>query len=365
MTPDEGTTLQRLHDPDERSFASDNYAGIHPLILEAIGGANGGHQVSYGDDVYSAGLTDVFRSPFGKDCQVFCVFNGTGANVISLQSMTRRWDAVICAESAHINVDECGAPEKVAGLKLLPVATPDGKLTAELVGARARGFGDQHRAQPRVVSISQATELGTCYSVEELAAICDHAHSLGLKVHVDGARISNAAVHLDVPLSALGSDAGVDVLSFGGTKNGLMIGEAIVVLNPEAVAGVEYLRKAAMQLASKMRFMAAQFEALLGTDLWRTNALHANALAKRLEEAVRTVPGVAVSRPVQANSVFAVIPHEVAARLQARHRFYVWDELTGEVRWMTSFDTTEADVDKFASALAEEMALFRQQQPAS
>jgi threonine aldolase len=293
------------------------------------------------------------------------VFNGTGANVISLQSMTRRWDAVICAESAHINVDECGAPEKVAGLKLLPVPAPDGKLTPELIDSRARGFGDQHRAQPRVVSISQATELGTCYSVEELAAICDHAHALGLLVHVDGARLSNAAVHLDVPLRALGGDAGVDVLSFGGTKNGLMLGEAIVVLNPEAVAGVDYLRKAAMQLASKMRFIAVQFEALLAGDLWRENACHANEMAQRLEAGARDLAGVTVSRPVQANSVFAVIPHEVAARLQARHRFYVWDELSGEVRWMTSFDTTEADVDEFASALEEEMARHRAEQPTS
>jgi len=357
--------VNRLHDPARRSFASDNYAGIHPQVLAAIEAANGGHQISYGDDVYSARLTEVFRSHFGERCEVFCVFNGTGANVISLQSMTHRWDAVICAESAHINVDECGAPEKVAGLKLLPVPAPDGKLTPELIDQKARGFGDQHRAQPRVVSISQATELGTCYSLEELAAICEHAHALGLLVHVDGARLSNAAVHLDVPLRALGTDAGVDVLSFGGTKNGLMIGEAIVVLNPEAVAGVAYLRKAAMQLASKMRFIAAQFEALLGGDLWHENARHANELAQRLEAGVRQVAGVTVSRPVQANSVFAVIAHEVAVRLQARHRFYIWDEGTGEVRWMTSFDTTEADVDEFVSALTEEMARYGAGQPTS
>jgi threonine aldolase len=365
MPPDEPTALKRLHDPALHSFASDNYAGIHPQVLEAIRTANGGHQVSYGDDVYSARLTDVFRSHFGEGCEVFCVFNGTGANVVSLQAMTRRWDAVICAESAHINVDECGAPEKVGGLKLLPVTTPDGKLTPALIDSRAGGFGDQHRAQPRVVSVSQATELGTCYSVEELGALCDHAHGLGLLVHVDGARACNAASHLEVSLRGLITDTGVDVLSFGGTKNGLMIGEAVVVLNPDAVAGVDYLRKSAMQLASKMRFIAVQFEALLGAGLWLENAGRANDLAKRLEAGVRDVPGVAITRAVEANSVFAVLPGEVARRLQARHQFYVWDETTGEVRWMTAFDTTEADVDEFVRAITAEMATYRAQQPAS
>jgi threonine aldolase len=359
MPSSDGTTTSRLHDASRRSFASDNYAGVHPRVLAAIEAANGGHQVSYGDDVYSTRLSEVFRSHFGETCEVFCVFNGTGANVISLQAMTHRWDAVICPESAHVNVDECGAPEKVAGLKLVPVSTVDGKLTPGLIEARVKGVGDQHRAQPRVVSISQATEFGTCYSIEELTAICDRSHALGLLVHVDGARICNAAVHLDVPLRALTTDVGVDVLSFGGTKNGLMIGEAVVVLNPEAVAGVAYLRKGAMQLASKMRFIAVQLEALLGGELWRENAGHANGLAKRLETAVRAVPGVTVSRPVQANAVFAIIPREVAERLQARHRFYVWDDATGEVRWMTAFDTTEADVDEFASAIAEEMAAHK------
>jgi threonine aldolase len=359
MVPDQATTPPPLHDRSRRSFASDNYAGIHPAVMAAIESANGGHQISYGDDIYSSRLAAVFRSHFGEQCEVFCVFNGTGANVISLQAMTHRWDAVICAESAHVNVDECGAPEKVAGLKLLGVATPDGKLTPELIDAEVRGVGDQHRAQARVVSISQATELGTCYTVAELVAVCERAHSLGLLVHVDGARICNAAVHLDVPLRALTTDAGVDVLSFGGTKNGLMIGEAVVVLNPDAVAGVAYLRKAAMQLASKMRFIAVQLEALLGGDLWKTNAGHANELAKRLETAVRATPGVTVSHPVEANAVFAVIPDKVAKRLQARHRFYIWDEQTGEVRWMTAFDTTLEDVDELASAIAEEMAAYR------
>ncbi len=263
---------------------------------------------------------------------------------------------MVCTSTAHIHVDECGAPEKVGGLKLLPVRTPDGKLTPALVDQEARGFDDVHRAQPQVVSITQTTELGTAYSVDELAALCEHAHGLGMRVHLDGARISNAAASLGVPLRAFTTDVGVDVLSFGGTKNGLMLGEVVVVLDPAAAPGVEYVRKSSMQLASKMRFVSAQFEALLGTDLWLRNATHANAMAQRLEAAVRGIDGVAVQRPVQANAVFAVLPKPVTARLQKRFRFYTWDEATGEVRWMTTFDTTEADVDVFAAAIREEMA---------
>ena len=269
--------------------------------------------------------------------------------------MTDRWEAVICAESAHINVDECGAPERVGGLKLLTVPTPGGKLTPELVDLQAWGYGDQHRAQPKVVSITQSTELGTCYTVEEIAAITEHAHERGMVVHLDGARIANAAATLGVPLRAFTTDVGVDVVSFGGTKNGLMLGECIVVLNESAVRGVDFLRKSAMQLASKMRFVSAQFDALLAGDLWLRNASHANAMARRLEAAVRDIPGVAIQRPVQANAVFVVIPPAVTERLQKQYPFYVWDEQTGEVRWMTSFDTTEQDVDAFAAAVAAEM----------
>jgi threonine aldolase len=344
-----------LHDPDARGFASDNYAGIHPEILEAITAANGGHQVSYGADVYTARLQEVFREHFGSGASAYPVFNGTGANVVALQAMTERWEAVICAESAHIHVDECGAPEKVGGLKLLTVPTPFGKLTPELVGLQAWGYGDQHRAQPKVVSITQSTELGTCYTVEEIAAITEHAHERGMVVHLDGARIANAAASLDVPLRAFTTDAGVDVVSFGGTKNGLMLGECVVVLNPSAVRGVDFLRKSAMQLASKMRFVSAQFDALLSGDLWLRNAGHANAMARRLEAAVRDIPGISVQRPVQANSVFVVLPPPATERLQKQYPFYVWDEQTGEVRWMTSFDTTEHDIDAFAAAIAAEM----------
>jgi threonine aldolase len=344
------------HDPARRGFASDNYAGVHPEILSALAVANGGHVGSYGGDPYTAAAVEVLQGHFGPDAEVFFVFNGTGANVVSLQAMTKRWDAVICAESAHINVDECGAAEKIAGLKLLSVATPDGKLTPALIDVRAWGFGDVHHAQPRVVSITQSTELGTVYSPSEIAAICEHAHSLGTFVHLDGARIANAAASLGLPLRAFTTDVGVDVVSLGGTKNGLLYGEGIVVLNPDAVSGVEFLRKAGMQLSSKMRFIGVQFEVLFGTDLWLRSATHANAMARRLADAVADVPGVQISRQPEANSVYAVLPPEVTARLQEQVFFYVWDHMTGEVRWVCAFDTTEQDIDDFAEAVRKELA---------
>lgn len=344
-----------LHDVEARGFASDNYSGVHPDVLAAIVSANGGHQRAYGADVYTERLQQVVREHFGEQAEAFPVFNGTGANVVSLQAMTQRWQSVISASTAHINVDEGGAPEKVAGLKLLTVDTPLGKLTPELVDRHAWGFDDEHRAQPAVVSITQSTELGTCYSVDELAALVEHAHSKGMKVHVDGARLSNAAATLAVPFRTFTTDVGVDVVSFGGTKNGLLAGECVVVLNPDAVSSIVRLRKSAMQLASKMRFMSAQLVALLSDDLWLRNAQHSNAMAKRLEAAVRDVPGVQVTRPVQANAVFATLPKDVTARLQQTFPFYTWDEATGEVRWMASFDTTEADIDAFAAAIRQEM----------
>lgn len=351
------TDAVRHHDPRVRGFASDNYAGVHPEVLAAIALANGGHQVAYGEDDYTAHLQDVFRAHFGPRAEAFPVFNGTGANVVALQALTERWGAVVCAASAHIHVDEGGAPERMGGLKLLTVPTPDGKLTPDLIDREAWGFDDEHRAQPQVVSITQSTELGTCYTPEEIRAICDHAHERGLAVHLDGSRIANAAATLGVPLRAFTTDAGVDMLSFGGTKNGLLLGECVVVLNPERVRAMKHLRKLSMQLASKMRFVSVQFEALLAGDLWLRSAGHANAMARRLESAVRAVEGVTVVRPVQANAVFARLPREVSERLQKRYRFYFWDESTGEVRWMCSFDTTEEDVDSFAAALAEEMAV--------
>ncbi len=354
--PDPETSPVRRHDPQRRSFASDNYAPMHPEVLAALEVANGGHETSYGEDAYTVHLAEVFRAHFGDRSEVFPVFNGTGANVVALQAMTSRWDAVICAEAAHINVDECGAPERVGGLKLLAVPTPDGKLRPAQVAARLSDLGDEHRAQPRVVSVTQSTELGTCYRVEELAALCHAAHGAGLLVHMDGARLANAAAHLEVGLRVLTTDVGVDVLSFGGTKNGLMLADAVVVLNPEAVSGLPFLRKASMQLASKMRFLSVQLEALLAGDLWLRNAQAANAAAQRLAAAMGAIGGVRITQAVEGNAVFAVLPAGAAERLRAFYRFYTWDDATGEVRFMTAFDTTEEDVDAFARAMAEAVA---------
>ena len=354
MGQDGGVT--QIHDLNSRGFASDNYSGVHPEILEAIVAANGAHQIAYGEDVYTARLQEVFAEHFGEGVEAFPVFNGTGANVIGLQSMLPRWGAVICTATAHIHSDEGGAPEKVAGIKLLPIQTPDGKLTPELIAQEAWGWGDEHRAQPLVVSITQTTELGTCYTAEEIGALCEHAHARGMRVHLDGARIANAAATLDLPLRGFTTDVGVDLLSLGGTKNGLLGAEAVVVLDPSASDGLTYLRKMNMQLASKMRFLSAQLIALYEGDLWLRSARHANAMATRLRDGVQGLPGVRVVRPVQANAVFAVLPPGVADRLRARFRFYDWDVATGEVRWMCAHDTTEADVDAFVSALQEELA---------
>lgn len=345
-----------LHDPTVKSFASDNYAGAHPEILQAIVDANGGHQISYGADEYTARLQEVFRRHFGEQAQAWPVFNGTGANVVGLQAILPRWGGAICADTAHINVDENGAPERVAGLKLLPVPTPDGKLTPELIDRQAHGFGDEHRAQPLAVSITQTTELGTAYTPEEIAAIAQHIHQLGMRLHLDGSRIANAAAFLGTDLRAFTTDVGVDILSFGGTKNGLVGAEAVVLLNPDAAVGLDFLRKMDMQLASKMRFISAQLIALLDGDLWLRSARHANAMARRLADGVSALGGVTVTQQVQANGVFAILDREVADRVRERFRFYDWNPATGEVRWMCAFDTTEADVDSFVAAIAEELA---------
>lgn len=348
------------HDVSVRGFASDNSSGVHPLVLEAIAAANGGHQVAYGADAYTEALQEVVAREFGAGARAFPVFNGSGANVVSLDMLAARWDAVVCTRTSHINVDECGAPEKIAGLKLLPVDTPDGKLTPELVDTVAWGYGDEHHAQPSVLSVTQSTELGTLYQAGELAALVAHAHDKGMTVHLDGARLANAAAALEVPLRALTGDLGVDVVSFGGTKNGCLGAEMVVVLDPDLIerARPQFVRKLDGQLASKMRFISAQLLALFdGPDggLWRANAAHANAMAARLADAVRDLDGVRLTREPQANAVFAIIPAQVTPRLQARYPFYVWEEATGEVRWMCSFDTTTEDIDGFAAALREEL----------
>jgi threonine aldolase len=340
----------------ERGFASDNYAGIHPEILAAMAKVNHGHQPAYGADEVTAELEARMRGHFGDQAQVFPVFNGTGANVVALQSLTRRWEAVICAQTAHINVDEGGAPEKVAGLKLWTVPTSDGKLTPELIATQVFDTGFVHRAQQAVVTITQSTEMGTVYSPAEIKAIADYCHGQGLTLHLDGARISNAAASLGVPFRAFTTEVGVDIVSFGGTKIGAMLSEAVVVLNPEYAAAVPFVRKTYMQLASKMRFISAQLIALLENDLWLRNATHANAMATRLAEGVRSIPGVSITQPVQANAVFAVLPMAVTERLQEDFHFYVWNHQTGEVRWMCAWDTTEADIDTFVAAISNEMA---------
>jgi threonine aldolase len=352
----------KLHDENYRGFASDNYAGAHPEVIAALAEANGGHQVAYGEDAYTARLQDVMKQHFGERAETFPVFNGTGANVTALTSVLPRWGAIVSAKTAHINTDENGAPERISGLKLLTVETTDGKLTPELIDQEAWGWGDEHRAQPLAVSITQTTELGTLYSVEEVRAIADHAHSKGMVVHMDGARLSNAAAALGVPFREFTTDAGVDILSFGGTKNGLIYGEAIVLLNPDVSDGLIYLRKLNMQLASKMRFVSAQLIALLSDDLYLRSAGQANAMASRLRDSLDaelasgTISGLGFSQPTQANAVFAVLPPGTADRLRERFRFYDWDAAKGEVRWMCSYDTTEADIDTFVAAIREELA---------
>jgi Threonine aldolase len=347
-----------LHDPNWRGFASDNYAGVHPEVLAAIAAANGGHQVSYGEDVYTARLADVVREQFGADAEVFPVFNGTGANVVSLTALLPRWGAVVATSTAHIHSDEGGAPEKVTGLKLFVVPTPDGKLTPELIATEAWGWGDEHRAQPLAVSITQTTELGTLYTPDEVRAIADFAHAHGMALHMDGARLWNAAAALGVPFREFTSDAGVDILSLGGTKNGLLGAEAVVVLDQSRVDGIVFLRKSTMQLASKMRFTSAQLLALFEDGLGLASAAHANAMAARLRGALEELrlPGLSFSHPTQANAVFAVLDNAAADRIREKVRFYDWDRAAGQVRWMTAFDTTEADVDAFVETIRAELA---------
>ncbi len=333
------------------SFASDNYAGVHPAVLTAITEVNAGHQRSYGYDPVTAEAEELFRAHFGPDAEAYFVLNGTAANVLSLQAALRPYQAVICAESAHINTDECGAPERYLGCKLIDLPTLDGKLTVDLLDARVSGRADEHQVQPAAVSITQSTELGTRYSLAEVRAIAEWAHARGMVLHIDGARLANAAAGLGIGLGEASAGCGADLLSFGGTKNGLMGGEAVVFLRPDLAADFRYHRKQAMQLVAKMRFVAAQFRALLTDDLWRRNAEHANRMAARLVAGVAGMPDVRITRPVEANAVFAIVPVDAVPVLQDVSPFYVWDERTSEVRWMTSFDTTEKDVDVFIEAL--------------
>jgi threonine aldolase len=340
-----------------RGFASDNNSGAHPDVLAAIAAANEGHVIAYGDDDYTAAAAERFREHFGGDARAFLVFNGTGANVAAIDALTDPHEGVICTDVAHMHVDECGAPERLAGAKLLTVPAQAGKLSVADISRWASWHGDEHRIQPRVVSITQATELGTVYTPEETRAIADAAHELDMYLHVDGARLANAAAALGQPLGALTADVGVDAVSFGGTKNGLLMGEAVVFLRPQLGQDFLFTRKQLGQLASKMRFLAVQFEALLEGDLWRSNASHANAMASRLAEAVSAIAGAEIAYPVDANGVFVTLPPGAIGRLRDALRvalpFYVWDESAGTIRLMCSWDTTEADVDDLVTAIQE------------
>ena len=337
-----------------RGFASDNSATIHPDVLGAIGRVNVGHAFGYGHDEYTYEVARRVAEGFGEQAQAFFVFNGTGANIVSLRAVCRPFDAVICAETAHLNVDECGAPEAIAGVKLLGIPGVDGKLTADAVMRRVARVGDEHAVQARVLSISQCTELGTLYTHEEIRELAAVAHERGLVLHIDGARLSTAAAALGLSLPEVA--VGADVVSLGGTKNGLLGAEAVVFVNPELAAGFPYIRKQSLQLASKMRFLAAQFDALLSDELWRRCAAHANAMAARLAAAVADAPELTITRPVQTNAVFAKLPAPVIGALRCDFPFYVWDEEVNEVRWMCSWDTTEEDVDAFAAAVRSALA---------
>ena len=339
-----------------REFASDNTAPVHPAVLEALGAANHGPSHAYGADPWTARAAVWFRQQFGAETAVFLAWNGTGANVLALRALTRPWQAVVCTAQAHIQVDECGAPELLTGCKLIDVPTPDGKLTPAMLRAAIGGVGDFHHVQPAVVSLTQVTEYGTVYTRDELAALCAAAHELGMRVHVDGARIANAAAALGLPLRAFTRDAGVDILSFGATKNGAMGAEAVVVFDPALAAEMLFLRKQSMQLASKMRYLAAQFLALAEGDLWLANAQHANAMAQRLAAGVRGISGVEITQKVEASAVFAILPRAVTERLQEEFHFYFWNHSPSEVRWMTNWATSAEDVDELVAAIRAEMA---------
>ena len=340
-----------------RGFASDNQAGVHPEVLRAIESVNSGHQASYGYDEVTAKLQQTIREEFGDRAEVFPVFNGTGANVLALTAAMPRWGAVIATDTAHIHTDEGGAPERVSGLKLLTVPGVGGKLTPEGLVSMAGGRGDEHHAQPLAVSITQSTELGTLYTPDEIRELAELAHERGMVFHLDGARIWNAAAALNLPFRAFTTDVGVDLVSLGATKNGAMAAEAVVVINPDAVEGMTYLRKFTMQLASKMRFISAQLQTLCDDGLGLRLAQHSNQMAallrSRLEEAIAAgdISGLTFSQPTQVNGVFAVMPPEAADRLRDTVRFYDWNRDIGEVRWMCSFDTTEADIDWFVGEI--------------
>ena len=341
---------------NKRGFASDNFSGILPEVMEAIQNANNGHVIAYGGDAYTASAIEKFKSLFGENIDVYFAFNGTGANVISLSTLTQSYHSIICPATAHIQVDECGAPDKFTGCKVIPIDCPDGKITPELIQPHLHGFGFEHHSQPKMISITQCTELGTVYTPEEVKAICDLAHANNMYVHMDGARLANAVVSLDVDVAEFTTKAGIDVLSFGGTKNGMMLGEAVIFFNPELSTEAKYVRKQSIQLCSKMRYIGAQFDAMLTNDLWLKTARHANKMAKLLESEVLKIDKVKITQKVQTNGIWALIPKDKIEKLQEEYFFWVWDEHAGEVRWLCSFDTTEEDINGFVALLKKELS---------
>jgi len=338
-----------------RGFASDNNAGVHPEILKELSDINSGHAIGYGSDRYTEEAVALIRQHLGAGTDVFFVFTGTAANVLGITSVTRSWNSVLTASTAHIEQDECGAPEKFSGCKVLTVDTPDGKLMPGSLKKHMHGFGFEHHAQPGVISITQATEMGTVYTPSEISDLSDYAHKHGMYLHMDGARISNAAVALNLPFKAFTTDAGVDILSFGGTKNGMMFGEAICFLKPGLSENFKYLRKQGMQLASKMRFISGQYIAFFRNDLWKKNASHSNAMAQLLYNKVKDLRGITITQKVESNGVFVIIPPDIVENLQNHYFFYPWDENRSEYRWMTSWDTTEEDIEKFVELLKKEL----------
>jgi threonine aldolase len=339
----------------KRGFASDNNAGVHPEILKELALVNAGHEIGYGADRYTMQARELFKEVLGRDTEVFFVFTGTAANVLGITAVTRSWNSIIAASTAHLETDECGAPEKFTGCKVLTVETPDGKITVDLVKKHMHGFDFEHHAQPKVISITQSTEMGTVYTAQEIITIADYAHSMGLLLHMDGARLANAAVHLGLPFKKFTADAGVDVLSFGGTKNGLMAGEAVCFLKPGLSEDFKYIRKQGMQLASKMRFVSAQFIAYLKNDLWKKSASHSNVMAKLLAEKIKDLENIRITQEVQSNGIFVIIPHEVAEKVRQQYFFYPWNDENSEYRLMTSWDTTEEDVEDFVKILEKEL----------
>jgi threonine aldolase len=338
-----------------RGFASDNNGGVHTEILKEIMTANSGHVTGYGSDVYTKKALSLFKDHLGSDTETYFVFTGTGANVLGLSAIMRSWNSVITASTAHLEGDECGAPEKFIGCKVLVVDTPDGKVTPALIEKHIHGIDFEHHSQPKVVSITQATEMGTVYTVTEIMAIADFAHSRGMLLHMDGARIANAAVCLNLPFKAFTTDAGVDVLSFGGTKNGMMLGEAICFLKPGLSGDFKYIRKQGMQLASKMRFISAQYIGYFRNDLWKKCASHSNAMASVLGDKLKPIQGITITQKIESNGIFVIMPFDIAERMRSHYFFYPWDEKKSEWRLMCSWDTEEKDIEDFVMLLKKEL----------